>query len=167
MAIIATVGASDANSYVTITEANAYFANRAHASEQWEEIENQDQMLITASSTIDWYVTWKGTRVTGTQSMDWPRAGVYDKVGVLYPEDVIPLDVKTAAYEMALSSFETDRTADGDLAGIAEVRAGSLAIKQDDGMYNTQPDTVPDKIWKILAGLTTKSGIGVIRLVRA
>ena len=80
---------------------------------------------------------------------------------------MIPADVKIAVYEMALSSMTSDRTADGSLDGISEVRAGSLQIKTDDGMYNTKPDTIPDKIWKILAGLTTKSGIGVIRLVRA
>ena len=166
MALDNTIGGADTNSYVSLVEANAYFTDRAHA-EAWEEVENQDQMLITASSNIDWFITWKGTRVTGTQSMDWPRSGVYDKVGELYPEDVIPNDVKIAVYEMALSSLEVDRTADGDLAGLSEVKAGSLMIKTDDGMYNTKPDVVPDKIWKILAGLTTKSGIGVVRLVRA
>ena len=166
MALNDTIGSADANSYVSLVEANAYFLDRAH-SEPWEDEEYQTQSLITASSIIDWYVTWKGARVTGTQSMDWPRSDVLDKVGELYPEDVIPNDVKTAVYEMALSSLEADRTADGDLAGLAEVKAGSLMIKTDDGMYNTQPDTIPDKIWKILAGLTTKSGIGVVRLVRA
>jgi len=166
MALNSTIGASDANCYPSLVEANAYFVDRAHA-EAWEEVENQTQMLITASSQIDWYITWKGTRVTGTQSMDWPRSGVYDKVGELYPEDVIPNDVKIAVYELALSSFTVDRTADGGLAGLSEVKAGSLMIKTDDGMYNTQPDIIPDKIWKILTGLTTKSGIGVIRLVRA
>ena len=166
MAIDATVGGTTANSYVTLAEADAYFATRAHA-ESWEDAENQEQLLITASSTIDWFITWKGLRATGTQSMDWPRSGVYDKVGELYPEDVIPIDVKIATFEMALSSMDGDRTADGDLAGLSEVRAGSLQLKADDGMYNTKPDTIPDKIWKILAGLTTKSGIGVVRLVRA
>ena len=166
MALNNTIGASDTNCYVSLVEANSYFVDRAH-SEAWEELENQTQVLITASSQIDWYITWKGERVDGVQAMDWPRSGVLDKVGELYPEDMIPNDVKIAVYELALSSFEVDRTADGDLAGLAEVKAGSLMIKTDDGMYNTQPDTIPDKIWKILAGLTTKSGIGVVRLVRA
>ncbi len=166
MALDTTVGGAATNSYVTLTEANAYFLNRAHAS-AWEEEENQEQMLASASAMLDWYVTWKGTRVTGTQSMDWPRSGVYDKIGELYSESVIPIDVKTAVFELALSSLSADRTADGDLAGLSEVRASSLLLKTDDGMYNTKPDAIPDKIWKILEGLTTKSGIGVVRLVRA
>lgn len=166
MAIDATVGGLTTNSYVTLAEANTYFTNRVHA-DSWEDSEVQEQLLITASSTIDWFITWKGTKATGTQTMDWPRTGVYDKVGELYPEDVVPIDVKIATFEMALSSMDSDRTADGDLAGLSEVKAGSLQLKTDDGMYNTQPDVIPDKIWKILAGLTTKSGIGVVRLVRA
>jgi len=166
MALNATVGAADANSYVTVAEATAYFANRAHA-EAWEDLDQQSQALITASQAIDWHVTWKGQRATGTQSMDWPRVDVLDKVGVEYPPDVIPPDVKTATYEMALASIEADRMADSDLAGLSEVRAASLMIKTDDGLYNTKPDTIPDHIWKILQGLTTKSGIGVVRLMRA
>ncbi len=166
MALNATVGAADANSYVTVAEANAYFANRAHA-EAWEDLDQQPQALMTASQALDWHVTWKGDRVTGTQSMDWARVGVYDKVGVLYPSNVIPPDVKTATYEMALASIEADRMADSDLAGLSEVRAASLLIKTDDGLYNTKPDTIPDHIWKILDGLTTRSGAGVVRLVRA
>jgi hypothetical protein len=166
MALDATVGGATSNSYVTLSEANSYFADRAHV-DAWESEDNQPQALITASQVIDWYVTWKGVRVSGVQSMDWPRSGVYDKVGVLYPEDVIPPDVKIAVYEMALASLEGDRTQDGDLAGLSEVRAASLMIKTDDGLYNTKPDTIPDHIWKILSGLTTKSGIGVVRLVRA
>ena len=166
MALDATVGGENTNSYVTLSEANSYFADRAH-SDLWENEDDQASALVTASQVIDWYVTWKGVRVTGTQSMDWPRSGVYDKVGVLYPEDIIPPDVKIAVYEMALASLDSDRTQDGDLAGLSEVRAASLMIKADDGLYNTKPDTIPDHIWKILSGLTTKSGIGVVRLVRA
>ncbi len=166
MALDATVGGASTNSYVTVSEANSYFADRSHA-DAWEDEENQAAALVTASQAIDWYVTWKGQRATGTQSMDWPRVGVLDKVGTEYPLDVIPQDVKTATYEMALASLDADRMADSDLAGLSEVRAASLMIKTDDGLYNTKPDTIPDHIWKILDGLTTKSGIGVVRLMRA
>ena len=162
----ATVGSSTANSYVTIAESVTYFSTRAHST-AWENEEEKENVLITATSIIDWYITWKGTRVDGIQVLDWPRSGVYDKVGELYLETIIPPDVKIAVFEYALASLTSDRTSDGTLAGLSEVRAGSLMIKTDDGVYNTLPDTIPDKIWKILAGLTTKSGAGVVRLIRA
>jgi len=162
----ATVGSSTANSYVTLAESVEYFTNRAHST-AWEDEENKENMLITATSVLDWYVTWKGTRVDGVQALDWPRSGVYDKVGELYSELVIPQDVKIAVFEYALASLGTDRTADRDLAGLSEVRAGSLMIKADDGVYNTTPDTIPDRVRKIVSELSTKSGVGVVRLIRA
>lgn len=162
----ATVGGINANSYVTLAEASAYFSDRAHAA-AWEAELNQESILITATSVIDWYITWKGTRADSIQALDWPRSGVYNKLGVLYDTTVIPKDVKTAVFEYALSSLGKDRTSDDALAGIAEVRAGSLMLKTDDGLYDSTPKIIPDKIWKILRGLYSRSGIGVVRLIRA
>jgi len=166
MALDATIGGTASNSYVTLTEANAYFANRAHAS-AWEDVDEPDKALMTATSVIDWYVSWKGVRVNGTQALDWPRSEVYDKTGVYYSEDIIPADVKTAVFEMALVSISADRTVDGDLDGLAEVRAASLLLRVDTGIQNTAPETIPEKIWKILGGLTTRGSGSVIWLKRA
>lgn len=168
MTIDATVGGVSSNSYVTVEEAEAYFENRAHASE-WTALmyPNKEKALVTASSTLDWYVQWKGSRTTEAQSMEWPRSGVLNEFGSYFSESVIPNKVKIAVFEMALSSLDTDRTADGDLAGLSEVRAGSLQIKTDDGIYNTLPDTIPEKIWKILRGLTNRGGIRSVWLYRA
>jgi len=166
MALDATVGTDTATSYVTVTEAYDYFSTRLHA-DAWFGLADQDKALITASSVIDWYSTWKGLPVTGTQSKDWPRTGVYNKAGELYLETVIPQDVKIAVFEYALSSLDSDRTADNDLAGLSQVAAGSLMLKVDDSVHNTLPDTLPDKIGRILRHLVTRSGVGVVRLIRA
>lgn len=166
MALDATVGGASSNSYVTLFEADEYFFDRAHAS-SWDDVDDQESLLVTASLTLDWYVTWKGTRAAEEQFMQWPRSDVYDDRGELYAETVIPDKVKTAVFELALSSTTSDRTADGDLAGLSKIKAGSLEIVTDDGVYNTLPDTIPDKIWKILSGLTTRSGNRVVRLIRA
>jgi hypothetical protein len=37
----------------------------------------------------------------------------------------------------------------------------------DDGLYADKKEVIPDKIWKILSGLTTKGGTGVVHLIRA
>lgn len=166
MALVATPGAPDANSYVTVAEADAYFGDRSYA-DAWPTLTNKEQMLITSTSIIDWYITWKGSRASDTQALDWPRDGVYDEYGTLYPNDVIPKPVKVAVYELTLSSLDADRVADNPLDGIDEVRAGSLLLKADNGLYTTRRDAIPEKIWKILANLTTRSGIGVVRLMRA
>jgi hypothetical protein len=167
MSLDATVGSPNANSYITINEATNYFADRAFAS-NWDDFDNQSALLITASKQLDWYVTWKGTKFTSEQAMDWPRNGVVDELGSPIPTDIIPKVVKEAVAELALSSLDGDRTADNDLAGLAMVQASTLKVQTDGGgSTSTARDTIPDKIWKMLSGLTTRSGIGVVRLMRA
>ena len=166
MALITTIGADTANSYVTVAEAVAYFADRAHA-EAWETLENQASALVTASRQLDWYAKWKGVKTYVSQSMGWPRAEVQLPDGSYESSLIIPQAVKVAVFELALSSIDTDRTADSDMAGLAEIRAGSIDLKADDGLYNTKPKAIPVKIWNILTGYTLRSGNNTIWLLRA
>jgi len=167
MALNATVGSPDANSYVTEEEATVYFSDRTHV-EKWEAFSNKSQALVTASQMLDWYVKWKGLRSTTTQSMAWPRTGVVrgDRSSVAI--DTLPSELKVAVYELALSSLDSDRTADDPLAGIEQVKAGSLMVKADNGDNNsTARDTIPEKIYRILKDLYLSGSINVVRLMRA
>lgn len=167
MALIATVGSSDANSYVTVAEATAYFDDRVHA-DAWGTFENQEGALITASQMLDWYVKWKGYRSSTTQSMLWPRTGVVRKDGTGVAVDIIPQELKVAVYELALSSLEDDRTLDSSMAGIEQVKAGSLMVKASAGGYDsTKADTIPEKVWMILSDLYSRGDVSVVRLMRA
>lgn len=164
MALDATVGSSTTNSYVTLAEAEAYFENRAYAS-AWESYEDQEQVLVTASMMLDWYVGFKGYRSSTTQSMQWPRTSAIRVDGTTIDSDVIPAEVKTAVYELALSSLDGDRTTDNDLAGLNKVQVSSLLVEADASSAESTP--IPQKIWMILSDLTSSSGLSVIRLMRA
>jgi len=168
MAIVATVGGADTNSYPTVEEATAYFADRLHA-EGWFSLAEEDQpkALITASQQLDWYARWKGSKASTTQAMGFPRVGLVLPDGTEYDSTIVPPEVKKAVFELALSSIETDRTADSDMAGLAEIKAGSVMLKADDGLYNTKPKTIPTKIWKIINDFTLRASSGLVRLVRA
>ena len=167
MALDATVGSPDANSYVTEAEANIYFADRLHA-EDWDNADNPASALITASQMLNWYVKWKGYKATSTQYMGWPRVNVIRRDGTEVANNIIPTEVKVATYELALSSLESDRTSDDPMAGIEQVKAGSLMVKADNGDYDsTAADTIPEKIWKILSDLYMKGDLAVVRLMRA
>lgn len=166
MALNATVGSPDANSYVTVEEATSYFADRAHSS-AWTEESNQDSILVTASRMLDWYIKWKGIKSSVVQSMQWPRVGVVRPDTTEVDDDVIPNDVKLAVFELALSSIEADRTADDPMAGIEQVKAGSLMVKADNGdVFSTATDTIPEKVKKILSDLVSQGSISVVRLMR-
>ena len=167
MALIATPGAVDANSYVSLAEGEAYFLDRSHVS-SWDSWAEKSESLMLASQMLDWYTTWKGNKTATTQSMQWPRTGALRPDGTEIDSDVIPNDVKTAVFELALSSISEDRTKDSDLAGLEQIKAGSLMIKSDSGdIDSTAKKTIPEKVWKILSDLTQLGGAGIVRLVRA
>lgn len=168
MALNATLGASDANSYVTLAEASAYFGDRMHAS-AWAAITEKDQLLITSSQMLDWYINWKGDKASVAQSMQWPRDGAIRPDGTEIDDDVLPPEVKIAVYELAFSSMETDRTTGDPLAGIGQLRAGSLMIKAGAEKPNqTNAKVVPDHIYRILSDLYNQgSRVSIVRLLRA
>jgi len=163
MALDATVGSASANSYVTVEEASSYFDDRAHAS-SWGSFGEQEEILITASRMLDWYISWKGVKASITQSMDWPRSGAIRPDGTEVDDDVIPPEVKIAVYELALSSLSGDRTVDNELTGIKMIKVSSLQIEADTD--STGKPTIPTKIRMILSDLIS-SGLSVIRLMRA
>ena len=168
MALIATIGQSDSNCYVTQAEANAYFVDRMHSSD-WEDFEDPDPVLITSSQMLDWYMNWKGTKTSADQFMGWPREDAIRKDGTEIEDDVIPNEVKIAVYELAISSLEADRLGDNPLAGIEQLKVGSLAIKASiGGVDSTVKNAVPEKVRKILSDLyTLGGGMSVVRLMRA
>lgn len=167
MALMATPGASNATSYVTVQDASVYFGDRTHKS-LWESCTGRSAALVTASRMLDWYVTWKGAKTEPSiQAMEWPRVDVEDKDGEVVASDIIPTAVKTAVFELTLSSLSADRTADDALLGIAQIKAGSLSVMtKEDTPYAKNKNVIPDKIWKILTGLYTRN-VSVVRLMRA
>jgi len=168
MAIDATVGGPAANSYPTELEADAYFLNRFHVT-FWEGLapEDKEKLLVTATSLLDWYVRWVGVKVSDTQSLAWPRTGVYTELGNEIPSTVIPAQVKTAVFELIVASYEEDRTSDSGLEGLSLLKLSSLQIGTMDKLSNPPRKVIPEAIWKILGSLYVQSGMGVVRLIRA
>lgn len=124
LAITATVGASNANSFVTEAEMDAYCEGRLNAS-AWTSDAAALPALVEATRDLS-NLTWKGWRVTETQALSWPREhvrdpdAIYDEdVGELgYPEyatDIIPQRVKDATCELALAYLKAGTT---DLASV-------------------------------------------------
>ena len=165
MALNATLGASDANSYVTLEEADAYFEDRMHSS-AWDTAENPEALLITASQMLDWYIKWKGSKSTASQFMQWPRSGAIRSDGTEIDDDVLPPEVKIAVFEQAFANIEADRTLEDPLAGIGKLKAGSLAIEAGPEKPNqTNAKPVANQVYNILKDLYN-SGV-VVRLLRA
>jgi len=126
MALIATVGAADANSYVTLAEANDYFLNHPYAS-TWSSADNREEALIYATILLDTMVTWFGITQTTTQALQWPRSNIE---GV--NEDTIPIPVKYATHELALHLVSNSQLFDEETLRELEVGPINLKFNVDD-----------------------------------
>ena len=167
MALIATVGGTNTNSYPTIAEANIYFEDRLHTS-AWDASEEQAAALIMGSRMLDWYLPWKGYKATESQAMQWPRTEVVRPDGTEVNSAIIPSEVKIAVFELSLVSLSIDRVADNPLAGIEQIKAGSLMIKADNGdADSTSIKIIPDHVKNIVSDLYVRGTLGVVRLDRA
>ena len=166
MALNATIGATDSNSYVTLSEADAYFEDRMHSS-SWDAITDQEPFLISASQMLDWYINWKGFKTSDTQFMLWPRKDVVRRNGTTVANNIIPNEIKTAVFELTISSLENDRLEDNPMAGIDQLKVSSLVIKASvGGVDSTAKNVIPEKVYKILSDLYTLGGMSVVRLMR-
>lgn len=168
MALIATPGTADANSYPDLAYATAYFTNRV-AMPGWENADDQEALLIMGTRSLDmilspyreffppkngqagYYktrVTWTGApTVPAVQALAWPRTGMFNRNGYPIGEMIIPDDLKNAVCEYAGVLGGKDLLLDNDVAvqGITSVRAGSVSVTFADGAAMTSkmlPDAV-------------------------
>lgn len=160
--IIATPGAANANSYLTLVEAQAYFDTRL-ALAGWDDADDQSVLLIMATRMIDAMFQplkiympgppphyrvrrhWSGTPATTTQKLAWPRSGMYDANGNAIAVNVIPQALKEAVAEFAGQLGNEDRTLDNDVIaqGLTSVRAGSVSLTfKDNFLTSVLPDAV-------------------------
>lgn len=119
----------DGNTFGTLDEANTYFTNRVNGSD-WTAIstdEAKKQLLLYAMNPFQ-NLGWIGGLVQETQPLSWPRVairpterrsrnrirtgfetltgasgGLYDKNNRFWSAEAIPVPVKNAQFEQALS----------------------------------------------------------------
>ncbi len=172
MALNAILGDPLQNSYVTVEEADEYFANRAYSSKWFDFSESEKpKLLILCSQSLDWYIKWKGVRTTAEQPMQWPRTNVLLRDGTIVDPSTLPIAIKTAVYELALSFLEKgkDRTLDDDLMGLEMLKVASLTIRTKpdrSGQRTTASEAIPDKVLQILNDYRSISTFGSVRLLR-
>lgn len=131
--IDATVGGSASNSYVTLAEAETYFALRLYT-DDWVNAASdtvKEQALIMAARRID-EESFVGYPVSTTQALKWPRyaAPVPDSFGPRYYQPTeIPRLVKNAQFEYALLFVGQNETAQSDLINYNKIKVGPIEIE--------------------------------------
>lgn len=150
--IVTTPGSASANSYITVAEANAYFESRLPLDPPWDATESivipriltaarmltsvfaGSKRLVTPKNGDPYYLIgfkWTGLPADAIQVMDWPRIGMYDRLGRELSSSIIPSELKQAQSELAGQLSLNDRTLDNDILtqGIQEIGAGPVKIK--------------------------------------
>lgn len=98
--IVATAGASNANSYLSVAGADS-IADTMVGTLTWNTAtsDNKIRALITATNGLE-TLGWIGTRATTTQALAWPRsnASCGDKS---YTSSQIPREVELATFDLA------------------------------------------------------------------
>ena len=75
----ATVGGANANTYITLADANSFIEGLILSDDNaaWDgsSTDNKNRALFTAAQRID-REKFLGARVADTQALEWPRSGV-------------------------------------------------------------------------------------------
>lgn len=152
--LVTTLGAADANSYGTDTEADQYFGERLFST-AWTsvvDVEKKKAALITAVRRLE-QVAFVGRKATTTQALAWGREDVWDsETETWLAANTLPIAIKYAQFETAnwLLSLTSDPTAQDALAKFSRVQLpGGLALDLREG-YATN-DALPPVVWRLLA----------------
>ena len=137
----ATVGGETSNSYGTLDELKAYFANRDEASDLLAESDSAlIARMIQATLINDTVLKAYGILASDEQSLEFPRKELVDKHGRSYADDIIPEKIKYAQFEQALYLYTNDISIPSILTqGFKEAKLDVMQIKLD-------KDFVPKKL---------------------
>lgn len=166
--VIATPGASNANSYITVVEFLAYLETAYEVTESSKALDDGPTVvlatrtlnamfsgkrtLVRSKGESPYYLTsstWTGAVATSTQALPWPRTGMYDMNGNLIASNVIPQALKDATSELARQFKIADRTLDNEVSvqGITSLRAGSVSLSFKDLI---EAKVIPDAVLNLL-----------------
>lgn len=137
-------GRSDAESYGSVAEADAYHVKMGNTA--WAGYTDREARLRRGmqSMTGMYRAKWKGSRLGNAQALDWPRIGVnvddvdwseaYEGYGGFqgtYPIDQIPKEVKEALFELALRAHNSSSLMPDLKTRRTEAKVGPLYVKYD------------------------------------
>lgn len=149
--LVATIGAADANAYITRAAADTYLNLRLNAS-AWSNasVDDQAKALIEATRDLD-ALPWRGIRATDAQALAFPRDSLVNPDATIsdpavdypyYADDMIPERVLDATCELALEFLKAGTT---DLAALptstgikSESVAGAITTVYETGLGRPQ-----------------------------
>lgn len=154
-------GLSNANSYASVSDADAYFAARSHPN--WVgSTAAKEAALLKATQYLDTKYLWRGTIFSSEQSLNIPRSNFYDVNGRDLSEKV-PTVVKNATCELALIALtETLSPTVSTDNYVKSKKVGELEIVYRDGAVVKKQFSFVDELLYGLYQGKTGSGQGTV-----
>ena len=177
MALVTTIGAANANSYVAIADVTAYVIDHYISPAvvaQWNALANpqKEALLIRATQLLDRHVKWQGDVVDDVQALSWPRAWAYDRYDRQIDSSVIPTFLKEFQIETALwIMVQAGVVPEVGNAEFDSIRVGSLEIDFNEN-GGTRRAMLPEEVVSALSPMgkynaQTAGSARSISLVRA
>jgi len=168
MALDATIGGANADTYGTVAEADAYFTSRGNA--VWAGLtEVKEASLRMAATYLDnvYQGKWKGLRVNELQARSWPRVDVLDYDGFYVSSLIIPRQVKNAQFEAALLLL-TGAVLEGTInRAVKREKVDVIEVEYSDGAALTaQYPQITNWLNGLVVGGAGNGGWGSSRIVR-
>ena len=155
--VITTIGAANANSYVSVAEGDTYHTERLHSA-TWTDADttSKESAVIWATRILDNGMEWNGVKYQLDQGLRWPRSGAYDRDGDFFEVTELPNDLKDATAELARLLIASDRGADPGTKGFEQIKVGSIVLDIDKADL---PDIIPNSVYMLISHLGTRRGI--------
>ena len=140
------------NSYVTVAEADAYFADRLDVDAWVTAPESQKaQALVTATTMLD-SLNWTGIAVSDSQPLAFPRSGDYfdPRIGsdISLSSAAALQRLNSATFEFAYHLLNNDGLLD-DTGSVESIDVGNISLKLVQ-TPNMMPSIVQRKIKPML-----------------
>jgi|SaaInlStandDraft_4_1057021.scaffolds.fasta_scaffold05118_1 hypothetical protein len=166
MALDATPNGSSADSYVSVSDADAYHATHLYATTWTASTEaNKEIALKMATRILDEKIEWVGAKTSSTQALAWGRTGVTDD-GFTVSSTIVPQPVKNATAEFARHLLAGDLTGDAQGKGLTSLEVGDISLTFD---KNDTAGVMPSIVQEMLRGwgsIHARAKFGTVSVVR-
>lgn len=142
-----TTSGTTSNSYVSVSDANDYFAGHVDGY-KWDELDTtaKQKALVTSTRKID-ELSFGGYRTITGQSLKFPRQNLMNDEGLLFASNQIPIPIKNATCEFAFYFITTDDRDfnDWQIETYESFEAGPLSVKFKK-LFKALPTSVQDAL---------------------
>lgn len=143
-----TISGTTANSYITISAADDYFAGR-YGSDLWAALDEatKEAVIVSATKRID-QESYSGIKTLRPQSLQWPRQYMFDRDGYAIVSTVLPSQLQGAVCELAYYYLERDdyTLSENDMERFKTFEVGPLKVETRQYTSNQLPQVVSDAL---------------------